>query len=142
MKNPYWVFLGNIGLIAVICTAVAAHYQMGDFGFAMSISVGWFTYGNLFLAMSFTWGYGVKGTRTVAGMPMALALPIAVIGTVITLLLVETYQPSTLQATTVADIRTVGWSAAVGVATAVSAWYSYGRQAYFGKSEGDSPQVT
>lgn len=151
MKSPLST-LGNLVLVAALCLAMSIHYQMDGFGIAFSLAVGWFVYGKLVLAMSFTQGYGVKGMRTIIGMPVGLAMFVILIGTIVTLLLMTAYQPTTLSAATIANIRTIGWSAAVGVGTAVFSWYSYGRQAYFHESEyniraecrdnGDSPDVT
>lgn len=144
--------LGGFGTIAVLCVAISVFYQMDTFGFALSIAIGWFCYGKLAFAMSFTQGYGVKGTKTVAGMPMWLAAFMTMIATVIGLLLTTTYQPTGLSAGTIANLRVVGWSAAIGLATVICHWYSYGRRAYYYESEysirvqcaarGDSPEST
>jgi len=149
MKNPLSI-LGGLALVTVFCVAISTHYQMKGFGFALFL--GWFAYGKIILAMSFTQGYGVKGMWTIAGMPMMLAAFIALITSVIVFQLVSVYQPSTWPPETIAKLRNIGWSAAVSVGTAVFHWYAYGRRAYFHESEynvrvqcrdnGDSPEAT
>lgn len=144
--------LGGFVTVAVLCIAVSAFYQMDAIGFAFSITIGWFCYGKLVLGMSFAQGYGVKGTKTIAGMPALIAAFVVAIATVIGLLLTTTYQPSELSPGTIANLRMVGWSAAVGLAAAVGHWHTYARQAYFYESEysirvqcaarGDSPEAT
>ncbi len=151
MKNPFSI-LGGFVTVATLCTAVSVFYQMDIMGTAIAVTLGWFCYGKLVLAMSFTQGYGVKQVRTILGMPLVIAAFVVAIATVIGLLLTSTYQPSELQPGTIANLRMVGWSAASGVATAIGHWYFYARRAYFYQSEynirvecadrGDSPEVT
>lgn len=143
--------LGGFGTVAVLCVAISIFYQMGVVGTALSVTLGWFFYGKLVYAMSFTQGYGTKNTATIAGMPVWLATFMTMIATVIGLMLTTTYQPTGLSAGTIANLRMVGWSAAIGLATAIGHWYSYGRRAYFYESEysirvqcadrGDSPEA-
>ncbi|MFH1089848.1 MAG: hypothetical protein V1716_05505 [Candidatus Uhrbacteria bacterium] len=151
MKNPFSM-LGGFGTVAMLCIAVSVFYQMNVVGTALFVTLGWFCYGKLALAMFFMQGYGVRRVRTVFGMPLVIVVFVIAIAGIITFLLATTYQPSTLLSGTIANLRAVGWSAASGVATAVGHWYFYARRAYFYQSEynirvecgalGDPPEVT
>lgn len=153
MKNPFSVLLGNIALVTVLCIAISLYHGVGSIILAFSVTIGWLFYGKLAIAMSFNQGYGVKGVRTIAGMPVLLAIFVTLIGAAITHLLVTAYQPTTLlQPTTMINLRSIGWSAAIGVGTAVLFWYACGQQWYFYESvynirkecraRGDSPKET
>ncbi len=151
MKN-FFSFLGSFATITILCLAVSVIYRMDAFSAALFTSVGWFCYGKFVLAMSFTQGYGVKGMKTVLGMPLFIAALLTIVGSIVASLLMMTYRPSTLLPETIANLRAFGWSAASGVAVAVCHWYSYARRAYFYQSEynirveckdrNDSPEVT
>jgi hypothetical protein len=143
---------GSFTIVTVLCAVITTHYHMDGMSTAISITCGWFFIGKLVLAMSFTRGYGVKGTYTVAGMPMLLAAFITCAVITNATLLVSIYQNTTFDPTTMANLLAFGWSIASGLATGVGHWYFYGRQEYFDYSEydlrlackarGDSPELT
>lgn len=153
MKNTFGPFsiLGGFGTVAALCIAISLCFQMDVMSIMIFVAVGWFCYGKLVLAMSFTQGYGVKGTKTVVGMPVLIAVFIAAISSLIALMLTITYSSTGLSAGTIANLRAFDWSAASGVAVAICHWYSYGRRVYYHESEysirvqcaerGDSPEA-
>ena len=143
---------GSFVMVTVLSVAISSHYRLDALDTSLWVTVGWFSFGKLAIAMAFTQGYGVKkGVSVVAGMPLILAAPMAVIVTVLALFLNLAYDPSDLHPQTVAKLRAFGWVAASGVATALAHWYFYARQAYFCQSEynirmecqtrGDSPEA-
>jgi hypothetical protein len=137
MKGKFGPFsiLGGFGTVATLCIAASLCYQMDVASVVLFVMVGWFCYGKFVFAMSFTQGYGMKGMKTVAGMPAFLAAFFLAVGGLIALMLKITYLPTGLLPGTIANLRVFDWSAASGVATAVCHWYSYGRRAYFYESE-------
>ena len=127
---------GGFLVVMMLCIGISINFQMDAFNTVFWVSLGWFCYGKLAIAMFFTQGYGVKkGVRIVAGMPMSLAILILIIASINAVLLHTAYQLSELHPQTIANIKVFGWVAASGVATAICHWYFYAHQAYFYQSE-------
>lgn len=135
MKNPFSM-PGSFVIVTALCVATCVHYRLDTFSIALCVTLGWFVYGKLAIAMSFTQGYGVKkGVMTVLGIPLVLFTFMAVIVCLVIGFLMLIYEPSTLQPETSANLRAFGWSAASGAATAICHWYLHARREYFYESE-------
>lgn len=124
---------GGILITIALCVGIGQHFHSGAL---LSIAVGLFCFGKLALAMSFAQGYGVKkGVVIIAGMPLLFVVAIGIVAFIIYGLLQMAYEPTTLLPTTVANLRSFGWSATAGVVVAVCHWYLYARKRYFQESE-------
>lgn len=124
---------GGMVITAMLCILVGEYHHTGVW---LWVCVGLYCFGKLAIAMSFAQGYGVKkGVNVIAGMPIVLAVFIFILAIIIGKFIHWSYQPMPFLPATIANLRSCGWSMAIGLGVALCHWYVYARKRYFCQSE-------
>lgn len=130
---------GCLVMVVLLCTLLSVHFQMDAVNTVLLSSVGLFCYGKLALAISFTQGYGVKqGVTKILGMPILLFVGFSLISVLIFGLhytVNQIDQNAHILPTTITKLRSLSWSATIGLVVALAHWYFYARKELFHQSE-------